>query len=335
MTPALPRTLPARVTVLSGGVGGARFLQGVLRQVERSGSATEVTVVANTGDDIWVHGLKVCPDLDTVMYTLGNGIDTERGWGRTAETWNAKDELAAYGVEPTWFGLGDRDLATHLVRTQMLDAGYGLSAVTEALCKRWKPGVRLLPMSDDRVETHVAIDDPDTGERRAVHFQEYWIRYGAGVPAHAVVAIGAEEATPAPGVLEAITDTDLVILPPSNPVVSVGTILAVPGIRDALRSTAAPVYGVSGIVGDDHVRGMARQVLGIIGVECSAAGVAEHYGSRRDGGILDGWLVDTVDAGSLPRITAAGIAASAVPLMMTDHDATADMVVALLDLAGR
>jgi LPPG:FO 2-phospho-L-lactate transferase len=331
-------SLPAKVTVLSGGVGGARFLQGVLRLIERTSGASEVTVVANTGDDIWLHGLKVCPDLDTVMYTLGDGIDTERGWGRTDETWHAKEELAAYGVEPTWFGLGDRDLATHLVRTQMLDAGYPLSAVTEALCKRWLSPVhgervRLLPMSDDRVETHVVIDDPDSDERRAVHFQEYWIRHQANVPAYSVVPIGAEQASPGPGVLEAITGADLVLLPPSNPVVSVGTILAVPGVRDALGTTPAPVIGVSGIVGDDHVRGMARQLLGIIGVEVSAAGVAEHYGARANGGVIDGWLVDTVDAGLVERIEAAGIRSRAVPLMMTDHDATADMVVAAVELA--
>jgi len=339
MTDAPTVTPPARITVLSGGVGGARFIQGVLRLIEVTGATSEVAVVANTGDDLWLHGLKVCPDLDTVMYTLGNGIDTERGWGRVEETWHAKEELAAYGVEPTWFGLGDRDLATHLVRTQMLDAGFPLSAVTEALCRRWQPGVRLLPMSDDRIETHVGIEDPETGERRAVHFQEYWIKHQASVPAFSVVPIGAAEAKPGPGVLEAIADADLVILPPSNPVVSVGTILAVPGIRDALRETRAPVIGVSGIVGDDHVRGMARQVLGIIGVEVSAAGVAEHYGSRlgsanSEGGILDGWLVDTVDAASVDRIEAAGIRARAVPLMMTDHDATAAMVAEVIDLAG-
>jgi LPPG:FO 2-phospho-L-lactate transferase len=222
----------------------------------------------------------------------------------------------------------------------MLEAGYPLSAVTEALCQRWLTprygdSVRLLPMSDDRVETHVAIDDPDTGERRAVHFQEYWIRHQAAVPAYAVVPIGADRAAPAPGVLEAITETDLVLLPPSNPVVSVGTILSVPGVRDALVKTPAPVVGVSGIVGDDHVRGMARQLLGVIGVEVSAAGVAEHYGARSTGGILDGWLVDTVDAGLVGRVEAAGIRSRAVPLMMTDHDATADMVAAALDLAGR
>ena len=330
-----PRALPAKVTVLSGGVGGARFLQGVLRLRERTGATTEVTVIANTGDDIWLHGLKVCPDLDTVMYTLGNGIDTERGWGRTDETWHAKEELAAYGVEPTWFGLGDRDLATHLVRTQMLDAGYALSAVTEALCRRWQPGVRLLPMSDDRIETHVVIDDPDSGERKAVHFQEYWIRHQASLPAYSVVPIGADRAAPAPGVLDAIDDADLVLLPPSNPVVSVGTILAVPGVRDALVKTAAPVIGVSGIVGDDHVRGMARQLLGTIGVEVSAAGVAEHYGARATGGVIDGWLVDTIDAGLVERIEAAGIRSRAVPLMMRDHDATAAMAAAAVGLVAR
>jgi LPPG:FO 2-phospho-L-lactate transferase len=294
-------TPPARVTVLSGGVGGARFLQGLLHLVERTGAETRVTVIANTADDIWVHGLKVCPDLDTVMYTLGDGIDPERGWGRTSETWNAKDELAAYGVEPTWFGLGDRDIATHLVRTQMLDAGYPLSAVTAALCKRWLSptyggGVELLPMTDERVETHVVIDDPVSGERKAVHFQEYWIRHQASVPAHAVVPIGIEDAKPGPGVLQAIGEADIVIVPPSNPVVSVGTILGVPGVRDAITETRAPVVGVSGIIGEDHVRGMARQLLGAIGVEVSAAGVAEHYGARVHGGVLDGWLVDTSDA---------------------------------------
>jgi LPPG:FO 2-phospho-L-lactate transferase len=331
---AAPGALPGRVTVLSGGVGGARFLQGLLRLVERTGSSTEVTVVANTADDIWVHGLKVCPDLDTVMYTLGEGIDPERGWGRTAETWHAKEELAAYGVEPTWFGLGDRDIATHLVRTQMLDAGYPLSTVTEALCQRWRPGVRLLPMTDDRVETHVVVDDPDTGERRAIHFQEYWIRHQASLPAYAVVPIGLEEATPAPGVVEALTDTDLVLVPPSNPVVSVGTILGVAGVREAITSTTAPVVGVSGIIGGDHVRGMARQLLGTIGVEVSAAAVAEHYGARGRGGVLDGWLVDTSDEDAVARIEEAGIRARAVPLWMTDPDTTADLVAAAVELAG-
>ncbi len=324
----------ARVTVLSGGVGGARFVQGLLHLL--AGDATaDVTVVANTADDLWVHGLKVCPDLDTMMYTLGGGIDRERGWGRVGETWHAKEELAAYGVEPTWFGLGDRDLATHLVRTQMLEAGYPLSAVTEALCRRWQPGVRLLPMSDDRVETHIAIDDPDSPSgRRAVHFQEYWIRLRAEVPARAVVVVGLEQASPAPGVLEAISEADLLVLPPSNPVVSVGTILGVPGIRQAISERRGPVVGLSPIIGGRHVRGMAEQLLTGIGVEVSAAGVAEHYGARSAGGVLDGWLVDTADAESVPRIEAAGIRCAAVPLLMTDPGATATMARAALDLVS-
>jgi LPPG:FO 2-phospho-L-lactate transferase len=178
------------------------------------------------------------------------------------------------------------------------------------------------------------IDDPDSGERRAVHFQEYWIRHQAAVPAYSVVPIGADKAAPGPGVVEAIRDADVVLVPPSNPVVSIGTILAVPGVRDALSTTTAPVVGVSGIVGGDHVRGMARQLLGIIGVQVSAAGVAEHYGSRKSGGVIDAWLVDVVDEAQVARIEDAGIRSRAVPLMMTDPDATAAMVAAALDLAG-
>jgi LPPG:FO 2-phospho-L-lactate transferase len=323
----------ARVTVLSGGVGGARFLQGLLHLLR--GRDVAVTVVANTADDLWLHGLKVCPDLDTVMYTLGGGIDAERGWGRSAETWSAKEELEAYGVEPTWFGLGDRDLATHLVRTEMLEAGYPLSAVTAALCRRWEPGVTLLPMSDERVETHVAIDDEtQPSGQRAVHFQEYWVRLGASVPARAVVPVGIDQATPAPGVVEAIEEADVVLLPPSNPVVSVGTILGVAGIREAVRATSAPVVGLSPVVGGSHVRGMAAQLLDAIGVEVDAGAVARHYGARSSGGVLDAWLVDEVDAGVVAGVEQAGVRCRAVPLMMTDLDATAAMAAAALDLVG-
>lgn len=330
-----------KITVLSGGVGGARFVRGLLHGL-RTGLMgeerrdAEVTVVANTADDIWLHGLKVCPDLDTVMYTLGEGIDPERGWGRRDETWSVKAELEAYGVEPTWFGLGDRDVATHLVRTQMVEAGYPLSAVTEALCRRWNPGVRLLPMTDDRVETHVAVaDDAEPSGRRVVHFQEYWVRMRASVPAETVLVVGLEKSTPAPGVLEALADADLVVVPPSNPVVSVGTILGVPGVREALRATHAPVVGLSPIVGGTHVHGMAEQMLTSIGVEVSAAGVAGHYGARSAGGVLDGWLVDERDAHHVQAVTDLGIACRAVPLMMTDDGATAAMAAAALDLVAR
>ena len=328
------------ITVLSGGMGGARFLQGLLHGIREGrlpgvDADAKVTVVANTADDLWVHGLKVCPDLDTVMYTLGGGIDADRGWGRREESWSVREELAAYGVEPTWFGLGDRDLATHLVRTQMLDAGYRLSEVTEALCARWQPGVRLLPMTDDRVETHIAVADADTPSgRRVVHFQEYWVRLRAEVPAEAVVVVGLDASTPGPGVIDAITDADLVLLPPSNPVVSVGTILGVPRVREAVRSTRAPVVGLSPIVGGTHVRGMAAQLLTALGVPVSAAGVARHYGSRAADGVLDAWLVDDSDAALVPEIEGLGLACRAVPLMMTDVDATAAMAAAALDLVG-
>jgi LPPG:FO 2-phospho-L-lactate transferase len=313
-----------RIVVLAGGIGGARFLRGL----KKAAPDAEITVVGNTGDDIHLFGLKVCPDLDTVMYTLGGGIDEEQGWGREGESFTVKEELAAYGVGPEWFGLGDRDFATHIVRTQMLGAGYPLSAVTEALCARWRPGVRLLPMSDDRVETHVAIEVD--GEQRAVHFQEYWVKMRASVPARAVVPVGAEQATPAPGVLEAIADADVILFPPSNPVVSVGTILAVPGIREAVAAASAPVVGLSPIVGDAPVRGMADKVLAAVGVESTAAAVARHYGS----GLVDGWLVDTVDAGAVADVEAAGIRCRAVPLMMTDVDATAAMAREALALAA-
>ncbi|MEU8548751.1 2-phospho-L-lactate transferase [Streptomyces roseoverticillatus] len=320
-----------RIVVLAGGIGGARFLRGLKSAVPDAG----ITVIGNTGDDIHLFGLKVCPDLDTVMYTLGGGIHEEQGWGRAGESFAVKEELAAYGVGPEWFGLGDRDFATHIVRTQMLGAGYPLSAVTEALCERWQPGVRLLPMSDDRVETHVLIDDPDAAagpgapSRKAVHFQEYWVRLRAGVPAHAIIPVGAEQAKPAPGVLEAIAAADVILFPPSNPVVSIGTVLAVPGIREAVAGASAPVVGLSPIVGDAPVRGMADKVLAAVGVESTAAAVAGHYGS----GLLDGWLVDTVDASAVETVEAAGIRCRAVPLMMTDTEATAAMAREALALA--
>ncbi|WKK21578.1 2-phospho-L-lactate transferase [Streptomyces olivoreticuli] len=314
-----------RIVVLAGGIGGARFLRGLKSAVPDA----DITVIGNTGDDIHLFGLKVCPDLDTVMYTLGGGIHEEQGWGRAGESFAVKEELAAYGVGPEWFGLGDRDFATHIVRTQMLGAGYPLSAVTEALCRRWQPGVRLLPMSDDRVETHVLIDDPDGEGRKAVHFQEYWVRLHAATPAHAIVPVGAEEAKPAPGVLEAIAAADVILFPPSNPVVSVGTILAVPGVREAVASAAAPVVGLSPIVGNAPVRGMADKVLEAVGVESTAAAVARHYGS----GLIDGWLVDTVDAGAVAEVESAGIRCRSVPLMMTDVEATARMAAQALALA--
>jgi LPPG:FO 2-phospho-L-lactate transferase len=313
-----------QITVLAGGIGGARFLRGVRAAYPDA----EITAVVNTGDDITLHGLRVCPDLDSVMYTLGDGIDTERGWGRAKETWRVKDELAEYGAGTAWFGLGDLDIATHLVRTQMLDAGYPLSEVTAALCARWEPGVRLLPMTDQRCETHVVVEID--GARKAIHFQSWWIEHHAQLPALSFVPVGVEDARPAPGVLEAIAGAEVVLVAPSNPVVSIGTILAVPGIREALTATPAPVVGFSPIIGGAPVRGMADACLKGIGVDVSAQAVAEHYGARLAGGLLDAWLVDEADDVVVP-----GVQVAQIPLYMTDDEATAAMVLAGVQLVQR
>jgi LPPG:FO 2-phospho-L-lactate transferase len=310
-----------RIVVLAGGVGGARFLSGV-KAWNEGGS---VTAVVNVGDNVTMHGLTICPDLDTVMYTLGGGNDRQKGWGRAGESWVVKEELAAYGSRQSWFGLGDRDLATHLVRTGMLAAGRTLSEATAELCRRWDLGVELLPASDDHFETHVVTPDG------TMHFQEWWVRHRGGPDVVRFEFDGAATATAAPGVLAAIAGADLVLVGPSNPVVSTGAILAVPGVRDAIVKSPAPVIGVSGIIGDAPVLGMADRCLRAVGVECSAAGVGGLYGARSSGGLLDGWLVDTVDAGTVVD----GVPVRAVPLWMRDDDATAAMVAAAVDLAGR
>ena len=310
-----------QIAVVAGGIGGARFLRGV----RAACPADDVTAIVNTGDDVTLHGLRICPDLDSVMYTLAGVNDVERGWGRTGETWRIKDELAAYGAQPDWFALGDLDIGTHLVRTRMLDAGYPLSDVTAAICSRWDVGVRLLPMTDDRCETHVVVEID--GARRAIHFQEWWVRHRAKLPALSFAQVGVDDAEPAPGVLEAIAHADVVLLAPSNPVVSIDTVLGVPGIRDAIAAGAAPVVGVSPIIAGAPVRGMADACLPAIGVEVSARGVAAHYGARSAGGLLDGWLVHTGDDADVD-----GITTRAVPLLMSDDDATAAMVRAALEL---
>lgn len=320
-----------RVTLLAGGVGGARFTRGLRDLGRATGLDLDLTVVVNTGDDLWLDALRVCPDLDTVMYTLG-GVSGDQGWGRQGESTRVTAELHAYGLGWDWFTLGDLDLGTHIARTELLRSGRTLSEVTARLCERWQPGARLLPMSDDEVETWVDVERD--GEVASIHFEEWWVRYRAGLPARRFVQRGVAGARPAPGVLEAIAGADLVILPPSNPVVSVGTILGVPGVRDALRSTAAPVVGVSPIVGGAPVRGMADACLTAIGVETSARAVAEHYGARAAGGLLDGWLVDTSDAAAVEPLRDAGIATRALPLLMSDEPATAAIAQAALDLGA-
>jgi len=309
-----------RITVLAGGVGAARFLRGL----KAAAPDAQITVIGNTGDDITLFGLRVCPDLDTVMYTLGGGISEEQGWGRAGETFVIRDELAAYDAGPSWFTLGDRDFATHILRTQLLAEGMPLSEVTQVLCARWRPGVRLIPMSDDRIETHVLLDDAD---RSTVHFQEWWVRHHAAIPALAITARGAESATPAPGVLAAIADADFVLFPPSNPVVSIGTILAVPGIRAAVAGK--PAVGVSPIIGGAPVRGMADACLSAIGVRTSAVAVAAHYGAD----LVNGWLVDEQDKAAADDPAVTGIEVRALPLYMRDLAATAVIAQAAIDLA--
>jgi LPPG:FO 2-phospho-L-lactate transferase len=322
-----------QITALAGGVGGARFLRGLRAHLDASVEPTfrdaDITVIGNTGDDITLFGLRVCPDLDTVMYTLGGGIDDAQGWGRDDETHVVQGELAAYGVQPQWFGLGDRDFATHIARSQLLDLGYPLSRATEVLCARWglpERRFRLLPMSDDPVETHVVVDSEE-GETQAIHFQEWWVRLRAAVPARQIVALGIEQARPGPGVVAAIRDADVILLPPSNPVVSIGIILGVPEVREALRGTRAPVVGVSPLVGGRPVRGHADACLAAIGVESTTAAVAGLYAD-----FLDGWLVDSGDLPA-PGSIDERVVVQARPLLMHDVGAAAEIAGAALDLA--
>jgi LPPG:FO 2-phospho-L-lactate transferase len=307
-----------KAIVLSGGVGGGRFLLGVREYFK--GTDTEVTGIVNVGDDMWLTGVRIAPDLDSIMYSLAGVNDTERGWGRAGESERVSAELRAYGVGWPWFTLGDLDLGTHLTRTHYLREGLGLAEATRRITARWPLGVTLLPATDAEVETQVITA---TG---TMHFQEWWTRHRAAIPALGFEYRGAADALPAPGVLEAIASADVILIAPSNPVVSIAPILAIPGIREAIRDAPAPVVGISPIIAGAVVRGMADACLTAIGVETSASAVALHYGSRASGGLLDAWLVDSSDAASVDEIEAAGIRARAVPLWMTDPATTAEIV---------
>jgi LPPG:FO 2-phospho-L-lactate transferase len=320
-----------QITALSGGVGGARFVRGLLGALsdDPSTAGADVTVVGNTGDDITLFGLRVCPDLDSILYTLGGGVDEAQGWGREGDRREVMTELAELGVQPQWFGLGDRDLGTHVARSLWLGQGATLSEVTERLARRWglpDRGVRLRPVTDAPIETHVVVDDGAGGER-AIHFQEWWVRHRAALPVRRFTVAGLAAATPAPGVLEAIRQADVVVLPPSNPVVSIGIILGVPGVRDALRGTRAPVVGVSPLIGGRPVRGHADACLAPLGVEVSAAGVAGLYAD-----FLDGWLVDDADA---TATYPSGVEVTALDLLMRDEPGARRIAAATLGLAGR
>jgi LPPG:FO 2-phospho-L-lactate transferase len=300
------------LVALAGGVGAARFLRGLLRVHDPGG----VVVVGNTGDDLRMHGLAVSPDLDSVAYTLAGLADEERGWGLAGETWNVREALVRLG-EPGWFALGDRDIATHLLRTRLLAEGATLSEATAALCGRLGVPVRLLPMSDQRVETRVEVDGPDGPED--LGFQEWWVGRQARDPVRRVRFEGVERARPAPGVLEAIATASGVVLCPSNPVVSIAPILAVPGVRAAIQAAPCRVVAVTPIVGGAPVRGMADRLLPAWEVEVSARGVAGLYA-----GLADAFVVDAVDAAQAGDVAALGLEPVVVPtLMRTVEDAAA------------
>jgi LPPG:FO 2-phospho-L-lactate transferase len=315
-----------RIVIMCGGVGGSRFALGVRRAFPDA----LITIIANTADDITVQGLRICPDLDTIMYGLGGGGDPDRGWGRRDERWTVMNELTAYGAEPLWFSLGDRDLATHLVRTQLLAAGLPLSQVTATLTARWFPAdsrLSLLPMSNDRIETHILIaDEAAPAGRRAVHFQEYWVRLHAEPDALGVRFDGVDSASPTPGLTDRLAEADLILLAPSNPVVSIGPILGVPGIRDAVRRSPAPVVGFAGVLGGAPVLGMAHRLLPAIGVEVDAASIGLHYGPRSADGVLDVWTMDVRDAERAPTVERAGMRVAIADLIMSDAEATAAFV---------
>jgi len=301
-----------RVTALAGGIGAGKFLRGLVRAV----APESVTVIANTGDDITMHGLHVSPDLDSVTYWLGDVFDRERGWGRRDETFRATEELRSFDPEQAWFNLGDLDLATHLFRTNLMAAGETLASATAAVARRFGVVPRIIPMSDDPVTTRISV--VADGEELELHFQDYWVRRGGRDEVKAVRYEGAERSRPAPRVLEALTAADAIVLCPSNPVASLGPILAVPGIRETVGARRTDVVGVSGIVAGAPLAGMADRLMPAAGAEVTAAGAAEYYR-----GLLDAWVVDDADRALIPRIEATGLRVGATDSIMTD-DAKAE-----------
>ncbi|MFB8146459.1 2-phospho-L-lactate transferase [Microbacterium sp. NPDC056003] len=321
-----------RIVVLAGGVGGSRFVLGVRGALRARGiddTAAALTVVVNTGDDLWLSGVRLQPDVDSITYALAGVNDSERGWGRVGDTERVNRELQEWDAGWPWFTLGDLGLGTHLARTGWLREGLTPTRVLERMSHRWPLGARLLPMTDAEVDTVVVLDD---GTR--MHFQEWWTRHRATLAPARFENPGIEHARPAPGVTEAIADADVVLLAPSNPVVSIGPILAVPGMRAALRDARAPIVGVSPIIGGKVVRGMADVCLTAIGVETSAAAVAAHYGARSRDGLLDAWLIAEEDAALSAEVAGRGIRSLVTPLWMTDAARSAVLAEAALGAAG-
>ena len=314
-----------KVVALAGGIGAGKFLRGLARVV----SGSDLTVIVNVADDVVVNGLHVSPDPDSVIYWLGDVFDRDRGWGRRDETFRATEELSAFGTPDAWFNLGDLDLATHLVRTDMLTRGATMSQVIERVAVRFGVDARILPVSDDPIQTRIDALDPATGETLDLHFQEYWVRRRGADQVKDVRYGGVEGSQPAPGVLAAIGGADAVVLCPSNPVVSIGPILAVPGVRVAVASRRAVVTGVSPIVAGAPVAGMADRLMPAVGLEVTAAGVAAAYGD-----LLTGWVIDVRDAPLAGRIEASGIRVAVTDAIMADDDSAERIARTALELVG-
>ncbi|MBP68275.1 MAG: 2-phospho-L-lactate transferase [Acidimicrobiaceae bacterium] len=302
------------ITVLAGGVGAARLLAGLVQVLPPS----EVTAVVNTGDDLIMHGLYIAPDLDTVTYTLAGANNPETGWGLVGETWQAMGSLDRYGGD-TWFNLGDVDLGTHLYRTGRLASGAGLAAVTAEVAAGWGLESTLLPMTEDRVVTKVTLAD-DGGLGNEVDFQEYFVRLRHDVPVSSVRFDGAEASLPGPGVLEAIAGADLVVVAPSNPIVSIGPLLAVPGIADAIRARRDDTVAVSPIIAGAALKGPADRLMRELGHEVSVGGVARMY---RD--ITSCLIIDSVDTDLAGAVEAEGMACVITDTVMSSPEVATDL----------
>lgn len=300
------------LAVLAGGVGAARFLAGLVQVVP----ASEIVAIVNTADDDEFHGLHVSPDLDSVTYTLAGASNAAQGWGLEGETFATLDALGRYGA-PTWFRLGDKDLATHLFRTQRLREGAPLSQVTAEIAQSWNLDLTLLPMTDDRVRTRITVRDAN-GEATELAMQEWFVGARAEPPVISVRFEGADAARPAPGVLEALERADTIVICPSNPVISIGPILAVPGIRDVLVRRRARVVGVSPIVGGAPVKGPADRLMGPLGIEVSCVGVAREYAE-----ICSSLVIDAVDTARAGEVEAAGLHAVVTDTMMRSPEIAA------------
>ena len=311
------------IAALAGGVGAARFLRGLVRVMP----AEDVVVVGNTGDDEVFHGLHVSPDLDTVTYTLAGGVGAA-GWGLADDTFRTLEAYARYG-EPTWFRLGDADLATHLYRTSRLREGATLTEVTAEIALAWDVKARILPMTDDRVATVIDVETPDGGEPVTMAMQEWFVRERAQPPVAEVRFEGAAEAKPGPAVLDALGEADAILLCPSNPVISIGPILALPGVRDVLRARRSKVVGVSPIIRGATVKGPADRLMAAAGIEVSCAGVASIYAD-----ICATLLVDESDADRVPDVERHDVRAAVAPILMRDADGAAALARRALDLVG-